>query len=80
MFKELSEDKEYLLDDEIEAIMKNSTTNNDETAVTAVTATTEKKNAHSFFTPSTLNKAHQQFTTPIHESDDITPFYVLGYN
>ena len=77
MFKELSEDKEYLLDHEIEAIMKNSTTNNDETAVTA---TTEKKNAHSFFTPSTLNKAHQQFTTPIHESDDITPFYVLGYN
>ncbi len=55
--------------------MNNSTTNNDETTVT-----TEKKNAHSFFTPNTLSKAHKQFTTPTHESDDITPFYVLGYN
>jgi len=75
MYKELSEDKEYLLDHEIEAMMNNATTNNDET-----TATTENKTTNSFFTPNTLSKAHKQFTTPIHESDDITPFYVLGYN
>lgn len=54
--------------------MKNSTTNNDKAA------TTEKKMNNSFFTRSKLSKAHKQFTTPIHESDDITPFYVLGYN
>lgn len=70
----MSEDKEYLLNDETEAMMKNSTTNNDKAA------TTEKKMNNSFFTRSKLSKAHKQFTTPIHESDDITPFYVLGYN
>ncbi len=74
IFKELSEDKEYLLNDETEAMMTNATTSNDETT------STEKKPTSSFFTRSTLSKAHKQFTTPAHESDDITPFYVLGYN
>jgi len=74
MFKELSKDKEYLPNDETEAMMNNATTNNDEPT------TTEKKATNSFFTRSTLSKAHKQFTTPTHESDDITPFYVLGYN
>jgi len=55
-------------------MMNNATTNNDEPT------TTEKKPTNSFFTRSTLSKAHKQFTTPTHESDDITPFYVLGYN
>jgi len=54
--------------------MNNSTTNNDEPT------TTEKKPTNPFFTRSTLSKAQKQFTTPTHESDDITPFYVLGYN
>jgi hypothetical protein len=72
--KELSEDKAYLINDNTEAMMKNSTTNNDEPT------TKENKTANSFFTRSTLSKAHKEFTTPTHESDDITPFYVLGYN
>lgn len=72
--KELSEDKAYPINDETEAMMTNSTTNNDEPT------TEEKKTANSFFTRSTLSKAHKEFTTPSHESDDITPFYVLGYN
>ena len=54
--------------------MKNSTTNNDKPK------TEQNKKANSFFTRSTLSKAHKEFTTPTHESDDITPFYVLGYN
>ena len=74
MFNELSEDKEYLINDDAEAMKTNATTNNDETT------TEEKKTTHSFFTRSTLSKAHKEFTTPAHESDDITPFYVLGYN
>jgi hypothetical protein len=54
--------------------MNNSTTTNDEQT------TEEKKTAHSFFSNSALNKAQSEFTTPTHERDDITPFYVLGYN
>lgn len=54
--------------------MTNSTTNNDEPK------TKEKKNTHSFFTRNTLNKTQNELTSPSHESDDITPFYVLGYN
>jgi len=74
MLKELGEDKEYLINYDAEAMMTNTTTTNDETA------TDEKKSTNSFFTRSTLSKAHKEFTTPSHESDDITPFYVLGYN
>jgi hypothetical protein len=55
-------------------MMTNSTTNNDKPT------TEQKKKSNSFFTRSTLSKAHKEFTTPTHESDDITPFYVLGYN
>jgi len=55
-------------------MMTDATTSNEDTT------TTENKPTSSFFTRSTLSKAHKQFTTPTHESDDITPFYVLGYN
>ena len=55
-------------------MMEKSTTNNDKTK------TEQNKKANSFFTRSTSSKAHKEFTTPTHESDDITPFYVLGYN
>lgn len=74
MLRELSEDKSYPINDETEAIMKNSTTNNDGET------TEDKKTANSFFTRSTLSDAHVKPSLSTYESDDITPFYILGYN
>ncbi|MBA6380274.1 MULTISPECIES: hypothetical protein [unclassified Colwellia] len=54
--------------------MKNSTTNNDGET------TEDKKTANSFFTRSTLSDAHVKPSLSTYESDDITPFYILGYN
>lgn len=54
--------------------MTNSTTNNDEQK------TKKNKNTHSFFTRNTLKNTKNELTSPSHENDDITPFYVLGYN
>ncbi len=40
----------------------------------------EEKTTHHFFSRDTLKKSPDEFTQSTYENDDITPFYVLGYN
>jgi len=35
---------------------------------------------HSVLNQITLDKEQNEFSTSVDENDDITPFYVLGYN
>ncbi len=40
----------------------------------------EKKVSSLFFSQNTQNSIQDEFTASTEENDDITPFYVLGYN
>jgi len=42
--------------------------------------TEEQKTTHHFFSRDTSKKSPADFTPSPYENDDITPYYVLGYN
>jgi len=76
MFNKLGEDKSSPFNYLTEKEMINTSP-----SIAVDEPTTEEQNTtRHFFSRDTSKKSPADFTPPSHENDDITPFYVLGYN